>query len=261
MEGDGVRDSASRSSLESSKNTTQLVRSNELSGTDIGSTLGARMSSVSLGSGAGYVSEHDETGGSTRSGVVEKGLPMVRPECLIKTGSFVVTEDVQSRSCEDISMISTPETSLKSGAGGSFFSEAPVGPVLSPEYEEKADRDVDDRFTPVELRATDTAGRGEIVGDLSGEGGFVYSTDSAFKNRSLSWALGSPVPATDQEEKTLSSIDEATPDDLRLTSTPVCGRIVGDMGSGGGLLYSKDLEEETSRAADPCSPIPTHDAH
>lgn len=142
----------------------------------------------------------------------------------------------------------------------SFLTTAPIGPVLSPGYEEKAHRDIDDRFTPVELKAAGTPERGAIVGDLIGEGGFMYTNDPAFKNRSLSLALDSPVPAANQEEKTLSSFDEATPDDLRMICTPVHGLIVGDLGSGCGHLYSKDLEAETSGSADPCSPLTFPDA-
>lgn len=144
-------------------------------------------------------------------------------------------------------MMSTFELSRKSG---SLFSEASIGPVLSPGYEEQAHREIDNRLTPLELRTTATPGRGEVVGDLSGEGGLVYT-----QNRSLSLALGSPFPSANQKERTLSGFDEATPDEIRLTSTPVGWRIVGDLGEEGGHLYRNGLEPKTSVSGDPCSPV------
>lgn len=266
MEGDGIRDSASGSSLETCETSTPLVRRSEeatgLSRADVGSALGELMSSMSLGSeaGAALVSDLDATGGSTRSAGVDQESPMRRSESFTKAGSSVASDDVLSRGTEkgDFSMILTPETGSKSAAGDSFISELPIGPVPYPGYKENAHRDMDDRFTPVELRAAGTSERGEIVGDLSGEGGFVYTTDLAFKNSSLALVLESPVPGADQKEKTRSSFGEATPEDLRLTSTPVRGHIVGDLGSG--HLYSKDLEAETSGSTDPCSPVPVPEA-
>lgn len=149
-------------------------------------------------------------------------------------------------------MMSTFELSRKSG---SLFSEASIGPVLSPGYEGQAHREIDSRLTPLELRTTATPGRGEVVGDLSGEGGLVYTNDPAFQNRSLSLALGSPFPSANQKETTLSSFDAATPDEVRLTSTPVGWRIVGDLEEEGGHLYRNDLEPKTSVSGDRCSPV------
>lgn len=149
----------------------------------------------------------------------------------------------------DFSTISMPEVASKSGAGDSSASE--LSPVFSPGFEEKAPRDLGDRFTPVELRATPE--RGRVVADLSiRDGGLMYSSDPPFKTGSLD----SPIPATVSEENTLPSFDDITPEELRLTSTPICGRIVGDLGSGRGHLYSDDLDPKTSVSADPCSPVP-----
>lgn len=186
MEGDGIRDRASGSSLESSKNSTHLLRTSkgasQLSGADIGSALGELMKSVSLESGPekALASDLESTGGSTPSTGVEKDplmdltIKSTRPQNSSKAGSSVVSGGsfvVPSSSTRGGSSAkSTLKASSKSGSGDSFLSEGPVYPLLSPGY-------IDDRFTSVELRKTDTPGRGEIVGDLSGEGGLVYTTD------------------------------------------------------------------------------------
>lgn len=138
MEGNGIRESASRSSLKSIKNSAHLVGSSDLSGTDIGLALSASMCSVSLGSGTrnALVSDLSATGGSTRSGGVIEGSPRARPESFSEVGRFVVSEDATPRRTgEDFSMTSTPEMSSKSGVGGISFSEAPIDEVLSPGYE------------------------------------------------------------------------------------------------------------------------------
>lgn len=264
MDGDSRNDNSSESSLDYSMNSTLPLSSSGSMGEASGlvpqpgteSALATAMTPTILASRGSAGAE--AAGESAPSAQVEtespstSALKSVRPESSSKVGSFFISEAFPSRNM-DLSMMSTFELSWKSE---SLFSESSIGPVLSPGYEEQAHREIDSRLTPVELRTTATPGRGEVVGDLSGEGGLVYTNDPVFQNRSVSLALVSPFPSTNQKEKTLSSFDEATPDEIRLTSTPAGGRIMGDLGEEGGHLFRNDLEPKMSVSGDPCSPVP-----
>lgn len=279
MDGDNQRDIARGSSLDSSKKSSHPVSSNsgagELSGEtdclisppDSESTLSSLMSSMTLESysGDGDAIASDAAEESTPPAEIENESPAdssvdsIRPQSSSKVGSFFISDASTSHNTAEwnFPIISTPEVSLKGGAGSSFISEVSVSSVLSPGNEEKAHSELHDRFTPDELKATATPGRGDIVGDLSSQGGLLYSNDPAFKDRSVSLGLDSPILATGASEKTIPSLDEVTPEEIRMTSTPVCGRIVGDLGSGRGYVYSDDPETKTTSVpADPCSPIP-----
>lgn len=278
MDGDNQRDIARGSSLDPSKKSTHPVSSNsgagELSGEtdclisppDSESTLSSLMSSMTVESysGDGDAIASDAAEESTPPAEIENESPAgssvdsIRPQSSSKAGSFFISDASTSHNTEEwhFPIISTPEVSLKGGAGSSI-SEVTVSSVLSPGNEEKAHSELHDMFTPDELRVTGTPGRGDIVGDLSSEGGLLYSNDPAFKNKSVSLGLDSPILATGASEKTIPSFDEVTPEEIRMTSTPLCGRIVGDLSSGRGYLYSDDPETKTTSVpSDPCSPIP-----